>query len=391
MWQGHGMPLRKRRRVATGLPAFTHYICLENTLMPDLHRRSIDIIRAEQFDGAYAASMSFSQYGYSWLRDGAWIAHGMAAAGQADSARAFHQWAARTLLRYSGRVDALLGKLRRGEAVQETDYLPTRFALDGSVGTEDWPDFQLDGYGAWLWSLVQHVRKHDDRALWDEACPAVSILIRYLAALWPSPNYDCWEEHRQHVHPATLAALYGGLTAVRDLAPKLVPDGLTEAIRVFALSHGVAADGHFMKYLGNDEVDASLLWTALPFGLVPVDDPRFLKTLAKIERDISRDGGGVYRYRADTYFGGGEWLLLTLWLAWAHVELGHTDRARALVAWVEAQAGPGGALPEQVAGHLLAPAYYDHWVQKWGPSASPLLWSHGMYLWVTSLLKEDSE
>lgn len=359
--------------------------------MPDYHRRSIEIIRAEQFDGAYAASMSFSQYGYSWLRDGAWIAHGMDAAGQADSARAFHQWAARTLLRYSAKVDALLDKLTRGEALHESDYLPTRFELDGRIGQEDWPDFQLDGYGAWLWGLVQHVNKHNDRALWDEACPAVSLLVRYLAALWPSPNYDCWEEHRQRVHPATLAALYGGLTAVRTLAPELVPVGLPEAIRVFVLSHGVAADGHFMKFLGNEEVDASLLWLALPYRLVEVDDPRFLKTLDKIEHDIHRAGGGVYRYRADTYFGGGEWLLLTLWLAWARLELGQVDEARRLVAWVESQAGPDGAMPEQVAGHLLAPAYYDQWVQKWGTSASPLLWSHSMYLFLKSLLKDRPE
>ncbi|MBL8162238.1 MAG: hypothetical protein JNJ61_09660 [Anaerolineae bacterium] len=143
-----------------------------------------------------------------------------------------------------------------------------------------------------------------------------------------------------------------------------------------------------MKYLGNDAVDASLLWLAVPYGLVTVDDPRFQATLAKIERDIHRPGGGVYRYAADTYFGGGEWLLLTLWLAWVYCEMGQASRARDLVTWVEAQANPAGEMPEQVAGHLLAPDYYDYWVQRWGTSASPLLWSHGMYLLLKALLKD---
>ncbi len=40
-------------------------------------------------------------------------------------------------------------------------------------------------------------------------------------------------------------------------------------------------------------------------------------------------------------------------------------------------------LPEQVATHLLHPEYLGEWVQRWGSSASPLLWSHAMYLTLT--------
>ncbi|MBZ0279798.1 MAG: glycoside hydrolase family 15 protein [Anaerolineae bacterium] len=357
--------------------------------MPDLHQRSIEIIHAGQFDGAYAACLSFSQYGYCWLRDGMWIAHGMDVVGQSTSARAFHQWAARTLLRYRDKAEGLLAKLTKGEGLTEADYLPTRFELDGRIGQEDWPDFQLDGYGAWLWGLVQFIQAHGDDDLWQEARPAVALLVRYLEALWRSPNYDCWEEHRHHIHPATLAALYGGLCAVQSLSPELVPGGLPETIRDFVLTNAVASDGHFMKYLGNDEVDASLLWLALPYKLVDIHDHRFLKTLAKIEQDIYRPGEGVYRYRADTYYGGGQWLLLTLWLAWAYLELDQPTKAQNLISWVEAQASVTGEMPEQVAGHLLAPAYYDQWVERWGTSASPLLWSHGMYLLLKSLLKDS--
>jgi GH15 family glucan-1,4-alpha-glucosidase len=355
--------------------------------MTDLWQRSIEIIRAGQAtSGAYVASPTFSQYGYSWLRDGMWIAYGMDKAGQGDSARAFHLWAAQTLLRYEGAVDALLATLARGETPQESDYLPTRFKLDGTLGQEAWTDFQLDGYGAWLWGLAQYVREHDDRDLWQAARPAVVLTARYLGALWQSPNYDCWEEHRHQIHPATLAALYGGLSAVDAYEAGIVAAGLPEAIRAYTLANGVSHDGHFMKYLGNEEVDASLLWLALPYGLVSVDDPRFVATVAKIERDIHRAGGGVYRYRADTYYGGGEWLLLTLWLAWAYIEQGRRDDAAALVAWVEAQAREDGEMPEQVEGHILDESYLQPWIERWGTSACPLLWSHGMYLVVKGMV-----
>jgi GH15 family glucan-1,4-alpha-glucosidase len=347
---------------------------------PDLHQRSIQIIRAGQHSsGAYVAAPTFSQYGYSWFRDGTWIAFSMDRVGQRDSAEAFYHWGIRVLLAQQSKIDSLLDKLRQGFVPAETDYLPTRFTLDGRPGQEEWTDFQLDGYGAWLWGLVDHCQRADE-ALWKAARPAITLLVRYLESLWASPNYDCWEEHRQHIHPATLAALYGGLRAVQALEAGLIPDGLPEQIRDFTLRHCVTTAGHFCKYIGSDEVDASLLWLAIPYGLVTVDDPRFQATLVKIERDLHVPGGGVYRYRGDTYFGGGEWPLLAAWLGWTYLELGRRAEAHKLLDWIASQADAAGQLPEQVDHHLLAPDYFPQWVARWGTSANPLLWSHAMYL-----------
>ncbi len=358
--------------------------------MKNLKEISIAVIRDNQDQsGAYVASPTFSQYGYSWYRDGMWIAHSMDCVGEHESATAFHRWAANTIQQHARKIEALLDKIKRGQALQENDYLPTRFTVDGAIGQDDWTDFQLDGYGAWLWGAVQHCEHHNPD-LWQELRPAIALLVRYLEAIWYYPNYDCWEEFRHQQHLSTFAALYGGLQAVADYDPNLVPDSLPERIRSYALSNGVAPDGHFMKFLGNAEVDASLLWTAIPFGLVSLDNPIFKKTLLKIETDLYRPDGGVYRYCADTYFGGGEWLLLATWLAWVYLELDRIDEAQAIMTWVTSQADSNGHMPEQVAGHLLDASYYDGWVEKWGESASPLLWSHAMYLIVDSLMKEKS-
>jgi len=76
----------------------------------NLSETSIAIIRAGQSgSGAYVTSPTFSQYGYSWLRDGTWIAYGMDHAGQFASARQFHLWVAQTLVRYEQKVDQLFG------------------------------------------------------------------------------------------------------------------------------------------------------------------------------------------------------------------------------------------------------------------------------------------
>ncbi len=357
----------------------------------NLWNSSIAIIRAGQAaSGAYIASPNFSQYGYCWLRDGTWTACAMDRAGQHASARAFYAWVGRTLTRHAPQIEALLARLDRGETPAEADYLPTRFTLDGALGTDDWTEFQLDGYGAWLWGLVAHLEATGDRDLWAQVRPAVTLTVRYLAALWHVPNYDCWEEFRDEVHLSTLAALYGGLAALARYDPASVPPSLPETIRAFALEQGVAAEGHLMKTLGNAAVDASLLWAAVPYGLLEVSDPRFTATLAKIERDILRSGGGVYRYAEDTYFGGGEWILLTAWLGWVYVRLGRVEDARRLLRWCEAQATPAGELAEQVSAHLLDPAYYAGWVERWGEIACPLLWSHAMVLILQAELEGET-
>jgi GH15 family glucan-1,4-alpha-glucosidase len=93
-----------------------------------------------------------------------------------------------------------------------------------------------------------------------------------------------------------------------------------------------------------------------------------------------RNGGGVHRYCTDTYFGGGEWPLLAALLGWYYTEAGrHTD-AIAQLRWVVAQATLDGDLPEQTSKNLLAPEYEQQWIDRWGPVATPLLWSHAMLL-----------
>ena len=52
-----------------------------------------------------------------------------------------------------------------------------------------------------------------------------------------------------------------------------------------------------------------------------------------------------------------------------------------------AQAIPGGDLPEQEPTDLNDLNYYEPWVERWGPPAVPLLWSHANYLILNQLLE----
>jgi GH15 family glucan-1,4-alpha-glucosidase len=139
-------------------------------------------------------------------------------------------------------------------------------------------------------------------------------------------------------------------------------------------------DGRFRRGPRDDRVDGSLLWLSVPFGVLPPDDPHVAATIAAVEADLAGPGGGVYRYLGDTYYGGGQWLLLTSSLAWHLAVAGERAEALELNEWVKACALPNGDLPEQVTDHAQEAAMVDPWVRRWGPIATPLLWSHAMQL-----------
>src|SRR5690606_17950760 len=104
---------------------------------------------------------------------------------------------------------------------------------------------------------------------------------------------------------------------------------------------------------------ASLLWLAAPFGLIEVDHPVMLATVERIERDLLVDGG-VSHYRADTYYGGGEWIILSASLAWYRARSGDLAGARICLDWIERQRRPDGSLPEQVPRKLAHKRFLEH-------------------------------
>ncbi len=375
--------------------------------MHDLLRRSIEIILANQHrSGAYVASPNFPTYHYCWFRDGAFIAYGMDLAAEFTSATRFHLWAADAIRRRRKVVARAIEKASRGEALLDHDILHTRYALDGGDADQKWQNFQLDGFGTWLWALARHIEMAKDEDLLRRISESAELAVGYLSALWREPNFDCWEEHPTDLHPYTLGAIYAGLQAAERLhdtygLPRVELEiDLLNRMRVFTLVHGVR-EGHFVKRFRppdrpeepvhsspGTEVDASLIGLATPYRLLPSDDEILTKTIEKIEADLYCPGGGIHRYLADTYYGGGEWILLTAWLGWHYAETGRLEQARELLGWIEAQADESGQLPEQVSAHLLAPEYLAVWESRWGPVAKPLLWSHGMYIILHHTLEE---
>lgn len=347
----------------------------------DLARHSIRLLLSQQTpEGAYPASPTFSAYrGYCWFRDGSFIADAVSASGHAGSAARFFDWCARVLTDRADHIRWIVAETEAGRPPAGDRMLPARFTFAGGDGTDDWWDFQLDGYGTWLWALDAHRARHGgDLARWQEA---IDLTVDYLLASWNRPCYDWWEEHAHHVHVSTLACIGAGLNAVvGDVSPDRAARirATVAALRAAIATDGLSK-GHLAKWFGSTGVDGSLASAIAPLGFVDAGTELARETLAVIDAHLAVDGG-VHRYLGDTFFGGGQWPLLSCFLGLAHLAAGDRDAAEQLYAWAVSTATPDLDLPEQVGQHLIAPGMTTYWIDRWGPVATPLLWSHAMVL-----------
>lgn len=348
-----------------------------------LAQHSRDLILGLQTpEGAYPASPTFSAYaGYCWFRDGSFIADGMSAVGETESPERFFDWCAAVLLERSQHVRWIVAETADGRPPARPRMLPARFTFAGADGDDEWWDFQLDGYGTWLWALVEHGRRHDvDLDRWRDA---VELTVDYLVASWDRPCYDWWEEHSEHVHVSTIACVSAGLDAVvgaglvaGDRAARAAD--ASRAARALVADRGMR-DGRLAKWLGSSAVDGSLAAAIAPLGFLDARSGAGAATLDALERQLTVDGG-THRYLGDTFYGGGQWPLLSCFLGLAQLAAGARGRAEELYSWAAGTATAALDLPEQVGDHLIAPRMRQEWIDRWGTVATPLLWSHAMLL-----------
>lgn len=352
----------------------------DTTSLASLATRSVElIVELQDPSGAYPASPTFSAYrGYCWFRDGSFIADGVSAFGAVDSASAFFDWCSRILLAHEDRIRAICSAAYAATPVSDSDMLATRFTFDGQEGDDDWWDFQLDGYGTWIWAAIEHAERHSISL--DAWAPAIGLTVDYLASSWSRPCFDWWEENAAEVHLSTLGCIAGGLAAalragVLDDTRVDVATSALGQINVVLATTG-QHDGHLVKWIGSTDVDASLASIIAPIAVV--DGPLASATIAAVERTLTVNGG-VHRYGWDTFYGGGQWPLLSCFLGLAHARLDDRDRAFELLQWAASTVTAEGHLPEQVDQHLLDDTMVAEWVERWGSVATPLLWSHAMF------------
>jgi GH15 family glucan-1,4-alpha-glucosidase len=357
--------------------------------MEELRAASIQtILKNQSKTGAYIASPNFKVYNYSWFRDGAFIADAMLDSGQINSAQLFHSWVANIIVQRKNKIHELIARKERGESIPPDEHLHCRYTSDGHEAHESWTNFQLDGFGTWLWTLDRYLAAgHKLHAIQHEAA---TIIIDYLNTFWMEPSFDWWEESFGHQHISTLGSIAIGLQSAshwefigQENAAKA--GIVSKEIKNYILNKGVH-DGRLTKWANGDGLDASVSALIAPFNLFNDSPELSVQTVMAVDQSLGRLG--TYRHKDDVYFGGGRWIILSAFLALAHVEVGNIDQAKEILEWITEMADENLNLPEQISSPLLHPEFREEWITNWGEPALPLLWSHAMFLKLLSTIEE---
>ena len=357
-----------------------------------LRDASIRVILDNQASsGAYIASPNFRVYNYSWIRDGAFIADAMLDNGEFESSALFHNWVSTVVVSRESKIQTLIARSQTGEIISPEEHLHCRFTIEGNESKEDWTNFQLDGFGTWIWSLGRY--QDSGKALTYNNLRAVETIIPYLCQFWRQESFDWWEESFGHQHVSTLGSICAGLRACSQW-PLISPSHRALASETASLifdyiSKNVGVSSRLAKWIGSQGLDASVASLISPFGLFAPDSIIAQATIAAIENELGLFG--TFRHVDDVYFGGGRWLILSAFLALAMLETGDTDKPRAVLDWMCEQADSDLNLPEQLSSPLLHPENRQEWIEKWGEPAQPLLWSHAMYLKLYRALQAREE
>ncbi len=171
------------------------------------------------------------------------------------------------------------------------------------------------------------------------------------------PDAGIWEYRgRQRVHTHSVAMCWAGLNRLASIAARL---GLSDRA---AYWNSVADPIHaellerawnpkreaFTAAFGSDDLDASVL--LLPdLGVCEVDDPRFVKTVAAMERELLREKH-MMRYAAEDDFGMPvtAFMICRFWLIDAWWAQGRKDEARELFVDAMSNRNRYGLLSEDV-------------------------------------------
>ncbi len=172
-----------------------------------------------------------------------------------------------------------------------------------------------------------------------------------------APDAGIWEYRgRQRIHTHSSAMCWAGINRLAAIATRL---GLTDRAAYWnAIADPLHAEllerawnpkrEAFTAAFGSDDLDASVL--LLPdLGVCEVDDPRFIKTVAAMERELLREKH-VMRYAAEDDFGlpVTAFLICRFWLIDAWWSLGRREEARELFVDALAHRNRYGLLSEDV-------------------------------------------
>lgn len=364
------------RKMAPAIPTLSR---IRNPQVQALSQRSIEVLLALQDAGTGALiaaaevdphSRVSGGYGYSWPRDGAYLASALGAWGFHDQVEKYFDFLVRTQ--------------------DPTGAWFQRYLATGHAGPS-WGRIQIDEPATVIGAAWIHFRRTGDLHWLEKIWPTLKRGLKFLDSFHDDTHpmgydsHDLWEE-RMGVHAYSLGGVASAFHAGAYMAGELAERALqqhyhSKAHKLIGLlrENFFPNNGHIRRswitdgrggHWWDETPDTSLLGLINPFGIFHKRDAVAQKIIQQTHEHLwAQSVGGIYRYPKDHYRGGNPWILTTLWLALVDLSLKNTDQARECFQWSISKATTLGLLAEQVHRETGKP----FWV-------IPLGWSHAMFL-----------
>ncbi|HVW22529.1 MAG TPA: glycoside hydrolase family 15 protein [Opitutaceae bacterium] len=300
-------------------------------------------------------------YRYCWLRDATVTLFALMSAGYREEAAGWIEWLLRSVAGDPAQLQIMYGMM--GERLLTEIELPHLAGYEGSKpvrkGNAAAEQFQLDVFGELMDALFQarrmKIRPKDDP--WPLQCHLVEFVTKH----WTEPDEGIWEIRgpRRHFTHSKMMAWVAIDRAVRTIEEFGADGPLAEWRALRGRIHAdICAQGYdsergvFTQSYGAKPLDGSLLLMPL-VGFLPPDDPRVVRTIEAIDRELRADGL-VLRYHPDTSAkidglppGEGAFLPCSFWMVDCLNLLGRREEAEERFRHLLTLCSPLGLLAEE--------------------------------------------
>ncbi len=275
-------------------------------------------------------------YRFTWIRDTAYVIESLSLIGLKDEASKF-------LYDLMAMVQKDT-KIRTIYPINSSDDMDEKIInfsgyMDSTpvrIGNKASDQLQIDQYG----SIVDAVFRFYEAGglvttyLWD----FIIEILETLKNIWKLPDSSIWEfrsEPRHYLYSKFISwtAFHRAIIMGKSLgyrAPYREWMKVRREIKAEIMDKGYNTEVNaFTQYYGSDEVDGSILRMPLT-GFIKANDPKFLSTLKKVEKDLKNPCDLFIRYRNNDGLSGHDngFLLLSFWYVEDLILMGRVNDAK---------------------------------------------------------------
>lgn len=212
---------------------------------------------------------------------------------------------------------------------------------------------------AWrLWVTGEYLHARGNHSVLPAGDAWLSAALDILEQGWRQPAAHWLVAGDTGLYVTNLAVCYSGIQAIMPHTADARPQRQLKSIRELVFAKFIK-DGHLVSRLGDTGIDGDIVATAIPFGMLGIEDRILIEALYKLEAALV--GEGVRFAAGDTYYGGCERPDLTCLLAWYYANKGDLARAKSLLATVDKWYRTSGVLSEVELSTAKEELLLDHW------------------------------